>query len=217
VLEDYPSGDNRNIIVSMGNGDHVKTSRDWAVYTNRDDVLHIILDEDRWNSPEHYGQHIRSNGDVFYGSYSFCNAGYYHCEQQERELKNYGQQGPGKYVYANGDEYEGYFKNGKRKGEGKLTVKESDDGHAKVYEGIWKDNFLVTNKDISYSDCDVDRHGLVSCSEKNKHSGKAKNIIDTLEPEEAETFLENLRENGYISEKDAKNLHGAISGRNGRR
>ena len=42
--------------------------------------------------------------------------------------------GQGIAIYANGDQYKGYFRNGKREGKGVMTFKDG-----KTIDAIWKD------------------------------------------------------------------------------
>jgi len=78
----------------------------------------------------------RGDSDTIIGyNYNYTGAKTYaDGDVYEGEFKNDKRHGEGKYTFADGDVYEGNWKDGKRHGEGKMTYADGS-----VYEGNWKD------------------------------------------------------------------------------
>jgi hypothetical protein len=73
-------------------------------------------------------------------AYPNVNVGIFEDCRSQKKIKeyNYGiYEGKGKYVYINGDVYEGDYKNGKKEGKGKYVFVNGN-----VYEGDWKNGVM---------------------------------------------------------------------------
>lgn len=69
----------------------------------------------------------------YYGKMTYANGDIY-----EGEWKDSQKNGHGKYIWTDGDVYEGEWKDGMRNGQGKYTY-----ANGNVYEGEWKDSKRV--------------------------------------------------------------------------
>lgn len=96
--------------------------------------------------------------------------------------------GRGTYIWANGDEYSGDWKEGKRSGEGKLILKLAD--RDSIIDGLWEDNRYLGPKPVPprvIAKSSIDRYTF-------KLTGGFKNrvLIDFLQNGARNTTITNL-------------------------